>query len=172
VGEHALAAPQAALISALAKGVLGGDISWNLIGWGALLGVGTIILDEMLRKTARCGCAAMRRHGHLPADGADPFYSVGALIGHYYDKWAGRQANPGFRQAHGRAAARLIVGEKLFGVASPASLPRRAPTRRWRWLGTASDTSIVIGLLLFAADRGVLFVPSRISGHLSLATKR
>ena len=31
----ALAAPQAALISALAKGVLQGDLDWNLLGKGA-----------------------------------------------------------------------------------------------------------------------------------------
>ena len=34
-GPNALAAPQAALISALAKGVLGGDLNWDLIGFGA-----------------------------------------------------------------------------------------------------------------------------------------
>ena len=32
---NALAAPQAALISAIAQGVLGGDLDWNLIGLGA-----------------------------------------------------------------------------------------------------------------------------------------
>ena len=32
-GANALAAPQAALISSLAKGVLGGDLDWDLIGY-------------------------------------------------------------------------------------------------------------------------------------------
>ena len=36
---NALAAPQAALISALAKGVLGGNLNWAMIGYGALIGV-------------------------------------------------------------------------------------------------------------------------------------
>ncbi|HEX8263377.1 MAG TPA: oligopeptide transporter, OPT family, partial [Allosphingosinicella sp.] len=34
-GPNALPAPQAALISALAKGVLGGDLNWTMIGYGA-----------------------------------------------------------------------------------------------------------------------------------------
>src|SRR3546814_13988228 len=33
-GPNALPAPQAALISALATGVLGGDLNWAMIGWG------------------------------------------------------------------------------------------------------------------------------------------
>ena len=39
-GPNALAAPQAALISAIAQGVLGGNLDWSLIGLGALIGVG------------------------------------------------------------------------------------------------------------------------------------
>ena len=44
-GPNALAAPQAALISSLANGVLGGDIEWDLIGYGALIGV-VVIVDR------------------------------------------------------------------------------------------------------------------------------
>ncbi|MGE9115745.1 OPT/YSL family transporter, partial [Escherichia coli] len=47
-GPQALAAPQAGLISALAKGVLGGDLNWPMLRWGALAGVGFIALDEVL----------------------------------------------------------------------------------------------------------------------------
>src|SRR3546814_5064002 len=52
-----LAAPQVALISAIAQGVLGGNLDWNLIGLGALIGVGVIIVDEVLRaKIGRASC--------------------------------------------------------------------------------------------------------------------
>ena len=47
-GENALAAPQAALISALAEGVFGGDLNWGLIGLGALIGAVVIAVDEVL----------------------------------------------------------------------------------------------------------------------------
>ena len=47
------AAPQAALISAIAQGVLGGTLDWNLIGLGAAIGVVAVIVDEVLRSTKR-----------------------------------------------------------------------------------------------------------------------
>ena len=50
---NSLAAPQAALISAIAQGVLGGDLDWKLIGWGALIGAAVIAIDEALRYTKR-----------------------------------------------------------------------------------------------------------------------
>ena len=72
-GPDALAAPQAALISALATGVLGGDLNWQLIGIGAAVGVAVIILDELLGKAEQAAPAAARgRHRHLSADGGDP----------------------------------------------------------------------------------------------------
>ena len=52
-GPNALAAPQAALISAIAQGVLGGNLDWGLIGLGAMIGVGVIIVDEILRAAKR-----------------------------------------------------------------------------------------------------------------------
>ena len=72
-GENALAAPQAALISALAEGVFGGDLNWGLIGLGALIGAVVIVIDEVLARTGIAAAAAARGgHGHVPADVADP----------------------------------------------------------------------------------------------------
>ncbi|WHU01993.1 oligopeptide transporter, OPT family [Sphingomonas sp. NIBR02145] len=118
-GPNALSAPQAALISSIAKGVLGGDIDWNLIGLGALIGVGVIIIDEVLGKTGkmRLPPLAVGMGIYLPM-GLTLLIPVGALIGHFYDRWAKRQANPEFAERMGvLAATGLIVGESLFGVA-------------------------------------------------------
>jgi len=41
------------LIPSLAKGVLGGDLRWDLIGLGALIGVAAIIVDEVLARTTK-----------------------------------------------------------------------------------------------------------------------
>ena len=42
---------------------------------------------------------------------------IGALLGHFYDKWAARAAVPEFAQRMGvLLATGLIVGESLFGV--------------------------------------------------------
>ncbi|MBI2813231.1 MAG: oligopeptide transporter, OPT family [Opitutae bacterium] len=173
-GEHALAAPQAALISALAKGVLGGDISWNLIGWGALLGVGTIILDEVLRKTGKMRmpplCVGMGIYLPMALTLLIP---VGAVIGHYYDKWADRQKSPDFAKRMGvLAATGLIVGESLFGVAF-AGVVAFAQTEHGRTIFKDPDSplavvgdsfekpGIIIGLVAFAGAIAALYRYSR-----------
>src|SRR5678815_3582666 len=48
VAPNPLPAPQATLISALAQGVIGGNLAWNYLGIGALVGVGLILLDTIL----------------------------------------------------------------------------------------------------------------------------
>ena len=71
-GPNALAAPQAALISAIAQGVLGGNLDWNLIGLGALIGVGGHHRRRSAPPHGQIFAAPARgRHGHLSADVAD-----------------------------------------------------------------------------------------------------
>ena len=48
-----LPAPQAGLISSLSKGVIAADIDWSLIRIGGLIGVGIILLDEILARTTK-----------------------------------------------------------------------------------------------------------------------
>ena len=163
-GEHALAAPQAALISALAKGVLGGDISWNLIGWGALLGVGTIILDEGLRKSGKMRlpplCVGMGIY--LPMS-LTLLIPVGAVLGHYYDKWADRHANPEFARRMGvLVATGLIVGESLFGVAFAGIVAAAGTDTPLAVVGDRFEKpGIVIGMLLFAGTIAALYRSTR-----------
>ncbi len=54
VSETPLPAPQATLISALAKGVIGGNLAWKMLGIGALVGVGLILLDTALGALNKC----------------------------------------------------------------------------------------------------------------------
>lgn len=118
-GPNALSAPQAALISSIAKGVLGGDIDWGLIGIGAAIGVGVILLDELLRGAGkmRLPPLAVGMGIYLPM-ALTLLIPVGALIGNFYDRWARRSTNPEFAERMGvLAATGLIVGESLFGVA-------------------------------------------------------
>ena len=113
-----LAAPQAALISAIAQGVLGGNLDWNLIGLGGLIGVGVVIVDEALRATKRGSLPplAVGMGIYLPM-ALTLLIPLGALLGWFYDKWAVRSRNPEFAQRIGvLMATGLIVGESLFGV--------------------------------------------------------
>ncbi|MFL6751713.1 MAG: OPT family oligopeptide transporter [Sphingomicrobium sp.] len=118
-GPDALAAPQAALISAIAQGVLGGTLDWNLIGLGAGIGVVAVVLDEVLRNGRRGWALPPLGVGmgiYLPV-GVTALIVVGAVIGHFYDRWAVRQSDPGFAQRMGvLAATGLIVGDSLFNV--------------------------------------------------------
>ena len=119
-GENALAPPQAALLSSLAKGVFGGDLDWGLLGLGALIGVVVVIVDEVLGRTTK-------DRMHLPplAVGMGMYLPMsltlviplGALAGLLYDKWAAKAAEPEPVKRLGTLMATgLIVGESLFGV--------------------------------------------------------
>jgi putative OPT family oligopeptide transporter len=117
-GPDALAAPQAALISAIAQGVLGGTLDWNLIGIGAAIGVAAVIVDELLRagKRGMLPPLAIGMGIYLPV-AITALIVAGAVIGHLYDRWATRQKDPGFASRMGvLAATGLIVGDSLFNV--------------------------------------------------------
>lgn len=163
-GEHALAAPQAALISALAKGVLGGDIRWNLIGYGALIGVGTIVLDEILRKAGKMRlpplCVGMGIYLPMALTILIP---IGAVIGHYYDRWADRHSKRDFAKRMGvLAATGLIVGESLFGVAFAGVVAGAGIETPLAVVGDGFEKpGIVIGMLLFAVAVGALYRSAR-----------
>lgn len=118
-GPNALAAPQAGLISSLAKGVLGGDLNWSMLRWGALAGGIFIALDEALGKAKRMRLPplAIGIAIYLPMAVILPVV-LGALIGAAYDRWADRTANPESARRMGTLTATgMIVGESLWGVA-------------------------------------------------------
>jgi putative OPT family oligopeptide transporter len=115
---NALAAPQAALISAIAQGLLNGKFDWKLIEYGAGIGVVVIIIDEVLRKMKRGGLPplAVGMGIYLPM-ALTLLVPLGALLGWLYDKWAARTQNPEFAQRMGvLLATGLIVGESIMGV--------------------------------------------------------
>ncbi|QFQ02620.1 OPT oligopeptide transporter protein [Corynebacterium urogenitale] len=114
----ALAAPQAALLSSVADGIFGNSLDWSLIGLGALIGVGVIIVDEILRKTTRFSLPplAVGMGMYLPIS-LTLIIPVGAALGLFYDKWSEKRANAEASKRLGvLVATGLIVGESLFGV--------------------------------------------------------
>ena len=114
----ALAAPQANLIKHLVQGVLGGDLSWSLLGLGALIGAVIIAIDEILRRNSAYSLPplAVGMGMYLPT-AVTVMIPVGAALGHLYDRWAQRTANPELAKRMGTLMATgLIVGESLAGV--------------------------------------------------------
>ena len=116
---HALAAPQAGLISALAQGVLQNDIDWSALAVGGLIGAGCIAFDEVLRRTvkgARLPPLAVGLGIYLPTM-STLMIVVGAIVGWAYERRAARGPKPEATQQLGvLLASGLIVGEGLLGV--------------------------------------------------------
>jgi putative OPT family oligopeptide transporter len=157
--SHALAAPQAALISALAQGVIQGNLDWSLIGSGVIVGIGLIVLDEILRRTTAV---------HLPPLGVGLgiylptsttlMVVVGAVVGWVFDRRAERTPNPaGTRQLGVLLASGMIVGESLVGVllaavvvfsgkSAPLALVGDAFAGKAIWVGAIAFVVSIIAL--------------------------
>jgi putative OPT family oligopeptide transporter len=120
IADEPLAAPQATLISALARGVIGGDLRWDLIGVGAAIGAVIILLDAGLNAATRGRMKlpplAVGIGFYLPA-AVTTLLVVGAVCGWIYDKAikTTRFADVGRRMGV-LLASGLIVGESLFLV--------------------------------------------------------
>ena len=161
-----LPAPQATLISALAKGVIGGQIDWSLIATGALVGAIVVAADELLRTTKRAALPplAVGLGIYLPASTTAPVV-VGAVIGWLYNRWAARAGDVRAKQIGVLIASGLIVGESLFGVMLAGLI---VSTGRPEPLGLVGDAfakaSTAIGAVAFVVVLGALF---RWAGTLS-----
>ncbi|MGZ3181542.1 MAG: OPT family oligopeptide transporter [Telluria sp.] len=162
ISHEPLAAPQALLISTLARGVIGGNLAWDLIGWGALLGLGLVAVDFVLKATSNnrlslpplgVGLAI-----YLPSAVTAPVV-VGAVAGYYFDKkMKGR--------TYGEAASRLavlvmsgfIVGESLFNVALAALIVATSNGEPLALPIQMSDaTGMLIALVIGGAMAGYLY---------------
>src|SRR6185437_10964155 len=152
-GAQPLPAPQATLISALATGIIGGQLDWSMLGIGAVVGVVIIAIDE----------AARLRKLQLPplAVGLGIYLSwtttaaivVGAVIGHFYNRWAAMQSNAEKAKQLGvLVASGLIVGESIFGVLYAGIIIRTGNASPIAVVGDAfNNASIALGGIAFAA---------------------
>ncbi|WP_093334133.1 OPT family oligopeptide transporter [Sphingomonas rubra] len=155
-GPNALAAPQAALISAIAKGVLGGDLNWAMIGWGALAGAGVIVLDEALGRAnkLRLPPLGVGLGVYLPMAVTLPVV-LGAVIGASYDRWARTRSDPEAAERMGvLAATGMIVGESLWGVAfagivylTNSDAPLAVAGEAWETPALIGGTLLFLGLV-------------------------
>lgn len=163
IADQPLAAPQATLISALARGVISGDLRWDLIGIGALIGVVIIILDEVARAATKNRIKlpplAVGIGFYLPA--AVTFMLViGAVVGFVYNRFVSGRAYGEVAQRMGvLLASGLIVGESLFGVFNAATIVASGNADWAAVLGLA-DTwpAMTAGIVAFAVLTAGLYV--------------
>ena len=135
VAPNPLPAPQATLISALAQGVIGGNLEWTMIGIGALVGVGLILLDTTLGalKKLRIPPLAVGIGIYLPMS-ATFAVIVGAVLSHWYNRRVRSTPDPERAERLGTlVASGLIVGESLWGVLNAGLI-----------VGLASDAPIAL----------------------------
>ncbi len=158
---HPLPAPQAGLISSLGKGVISGDIDWSLIRIGGMIGVGIILLDEILRRTTK--------HMHVPplAVGLGIYLPtqstlmivVGAIVGWFFDRRVDRTPKPeATKQLGVLLASGLIVGEGIIGVVISAIVVFSGKDAPLSLVGPAYETAgIIIGGAAFVIIAFVLY---------------
>ena len=170
-GPDALPAPQATLISTLAKGVLGGDLDWGLIGIGALIGLAIVAVDEVLRMTSkkmRMPPLAVGIGIYLPMT-TTATVVIGAVVGAIYDRWAaGKPAGDIMRRMGVLLASGLIVGEGLFNVALAAVIAatiNSGKTDPMALVGEAFEgPAMVIGFAVFVVATLALYAYSARQG--------
>ena len=168
-GENALAAPQAALISSLAKGVFGGDLDWGLLGLGAAIGAVVILIDEVLNLKTKFALPplAVGMGMYLPMS-LTIVIPIGALLGLYYDRWAHRSGGDvehkkrlGVLMATG-----LIVGESLFGVVFAGIVAGSGADSPLAIVGDGfASWAEILGVVLFVVVVGGLYKWTRRTAH-------
>jgi putative OPT family oligopeptide transporter len=160
----ALAAPQAALISALAKGVLQNDLDWSLLGKGALLGVVLVAVDEAIKRLRKPGShaqlppLAVGLGIYLPMS-ATLMVVIGAFVGWAWERRADASARPASaRQLGVLLASGMIVGEGLFGVALAALTVFSGKDAPLALVGDGfADKALWLGGLGFVLATGALY---------------
>jgi putative OPT family oligopeptide transporter len=111
---------QAALISTIAQGVLGGSLDWNLVGLGAAIGVVALAVDGAAPVGPRC-CSplAVGMGMYLPTQ-TTGMVVIGAILGHLTTAGPSGSLIRNWRNAWALTATGLIVGDGLFNIAYAA----------------------------------------------------
>jgi putative OPT family oligopeptide transporter len=165
VSPNPLPAPQATLISALAQGVVGGNLEWRMIGIGALIGVGLILLDALLgaMNKLRLPPLAVGLGIYLPMS-ATAAVVVGSVISAWYARRIRTTPDPERADRLGTlVASGLIVGESLWGVLNAGlivAFSKDAPIgivpedfAPAPWLGVLGFAAVVAGLYAWMVRR-------------------
>lgn len=111
IGGRALPAPQAGLMAQLAKGIVGGQMAWGLIGAGAAFGIALILCGARAPMLIAVGM-------YIPFDTVSAIF-VGGMVKWVADRIAARYGAERARRAEDRGtllASGLIAGEAIMGI--------------------------------------------------------
>jgi putative OPT family oligopeptide transporter len=109
-------------MAAVAGGIFGKGLPWNMVAIGAVVGACVIVLDEYLKrngKSWRAPVLAVAVGIYLPLELSTPIFA-GGLIAELATRWH-RHRNPGrdpelLKQTGLLFSAGLIAGEAIVGV--------------------------------------------------------
>ena len=111
IGGRALPAPQAGLMAQLAKGIVGGQMAWGLLGLGVALGAVLILIGARAPMLIAVGM-------YLPFETSSAIF-VGGMMKWLADSIAARRGEDARRRAEESGtfiASGLIAGEAIVGI--------------------------------------------------------
>ncbi|MEM6690658.1 MAG: oligopeptide transporter, OPT family [Planctomycetota bacterium] len=131
IGGRELPAPQAGLFASLAEGFFGnGQLEWGMIGYGAVLGVAILGVDEFLKRSGskfRAYLMPIAVGMYLPFGLATPIL-IGGLIAHFYTRGKPESQHDSVLHNGVLFSSGVIAGEALtaVGIAAFAALGIKA----------------------------------------------
>ena len=146
IGGPDLPAPQAVLMTNVAKGVFAGDLEWGMIYAGAVIGVLIILLDQyQLRRGAdfRVPILAVAIGIYLPIELTFPIF-IGGMLNHY----AGKIASQKGKDNGLLLAAGLITGEALMAIL--IAVPLFFDKNYWPNYGLPEPFADIVGIAILA----------------------
>jgi putative OPT family oligopeptide transporter len=119
IGGRELSAPQASLFASLARGFSGeGQLPWDMIGYGVLVGIVILIVDWYLKSTGkkfRAHLMPIAVGMYLPFGLAAPIL-IGGLIAHFHSKGTPEASHDKVLHRGILFSSGVIAGEALMSV--------------------------------------------------------
>ncbi|MFH1568155.1 MAG: oligopeptide transporter, OPT family, partial [Gemmatimonadota bacterium] len=158
IGSPTLSAPQATLMKAVAEGVFHGNLPWDWVAAGALLGGCIIGLDQIQQfrgASFRIPILAVAVGIYLPVSLSASIF-VGGMVAH----WASRAGAADEGKRGLLFASGLITGEALLGILVAVPIFATANKNWWPtfegfwWLGGVLFVGVVLWMYRVARDEG------------------
>ncbi|MCF7825154.1 MAG: oligopeptide transporter, OPT family [Candidatus Marinimicrobia bacterium] len=152
IGSPTLSAPQATLMKAVAEGVFQGNLPWNMVIMGAIIGVIIIALDirqERIGSDFRIPILAVAVGIYLPISLTTPIF-IGGMLAHIGNKMGATDAT---RKKGLLLAAGMITGEAIMGILVAVPIFITADKYWWPnyggfgWLGPILIVAIAVWFL-------------------------
>jgi putative OPT family oligopeptide transporter len=119
IGGRELSAPQASLFASLARGFSGeGQLPWDMIGYGVLVGIVILIIDWYLKSTGkkfRAHLMPIAVGMYLPFGLATPIL-IGGLIAHFHTRGIPEARHDKVLHRGILFSSGVIAGEALMSV--------------------------------------------------------